>query len=471
MAASVSFYQNHSCDISLCTDCNRSVHVDFAIPPAPAANAILRSGHMPSDMERQSILRTIETMEECDNELEKQILALESQRKQLEQARSTIGSALIVQKAYLAPIRRLPLEVLLNVMACACEGEIDLAVRICPPLALGAVCKTWRGAFEYPGGWHHLYLCENDIDYHLISQTHRWQYLYLRDSPTSVDAVDDFVWIKDKPFPLLQKLRGTARHLKLAVESGVFEGFRSLRFVVISNEEYQNAIPALPWAQLEALHTRLCSNPYALQVLQQCRQLRRWTHTDLGIKPGLWAPPNLIRLKHLREITVYIPFSSEGNLLPNLITPALESMTIVWDASARDPFITRAIPALVARSSCTLRRLELYAPFFIDYDCLLALRDVRKFYLKGSDYAPVNQPFIDKLIMGDLFPLLETLGLSGNLTFSDNSVRELVRVRRSAGDTLQQIILDFTDHDIVRHGPYQDVVDGLREVPSVYVRP
>ncbi|KAI5835977.1 hypothetical protein K523DRAFT_259475 [Schizophyllum commune Tattone D] len=468
---------------------------------------------MPSDMSRQSILRTIETMEECDNELEKQILALESQRKQLEQARSTIGSALIVQKAYLAPIRRLPLEVLLNVMACACEGEIDLAVRICPPLALGAVCKTWRDlmlasprlwakwsieryyrtgmssgivarrlqAFvERSGGVpftqtieyrHHLYLCENDIDYHLISQTHRWQYLYLRDSPTSVDAVDDFVWIKDKPFPLLQKLRGTARHLKLAVESGVFEGFRSLRFVVISNEEYQNAIPALPWAQLEALHTRLCSNPYALQVLQQCRQLRRWTHTDLGIKPGLWAPPNLIRLKHLREITVYIPFSSEGNLLPNLITPALESMTIVWDASARDPFITRAIPALVARSSCTLRRLELYAPFFIDYDCLLALRDVRKFYLKGSDYAPVNQPFIDKLIMGDLFPLLETLGLSGNLTFSDNSVRELVRVRRSAGDTLQQIILDFTDHDIVRHGPYQDVVDGLREVPSVYVRP
>ncbi|KAL1722171.1 hypothetical protein EV715DRAFT_193326 [Schizophyllum commune] len=447
MAASVSFYQNHSCDISLCTDCNRSVLVDFAIPPAPAANAILRSGHMPSDMERQSILRTIETMEECDNELEKQILALESQRKQLEQARSTIGSALIVQKAYLAPIRRLPLEVLLNVMACACEGEIDLVVRFCPPLALSAVCKTWRGASDYPGD------------------------LYLRNSATSVHAAEDFVWIKDKPFPLLRKLRGTARHLELAVESGAFEGFPNLRCVVISNEEHRNAIPALPWAQLEALDTRLCSNAYALQVLQQCRQLRSWSHTVSKTEPGPWMPPNLIRLKRLREINIHISFDSERNPLQNLITPALESMTVVWDASARYPFITRAIPALVARSSCTLRRLELYAPFFIDYDCLLALRDVRTFHLKGSEYAPVNQPFIDKLIMGDLFPLLETLGLSGNLTFSDNSVRELVRVRKSAGDTLQEIILNFMDHDIDRHGPYQDVADGLREVPSVYVHP
>ena len=315
------------------------------------------------------------------------------------------------------------------------------------------------------------YLCQSDIVYHLVSQTHRWQDLYLRNSATSVHAAEDFVWIKDKPFPLLRKLRGTARHLELAVESGAFEGFPNLRCVVISNEEHRNAIPALPWAQLEALDTRLCSNAYALQVLQQCRQLRSWSHTVSRTEPGPWMPPNLIRLKHLREINIHISFNSERNPLQNLITPALESMTVVWDASARYPFITRAIPALVARSSCTLRRLELSAPFFIDYDCLLALRDVREFYLKGSEYAPVNQPFIDKLIMGDLFPLLDTLGLSGNLTFSDNSVRELVRVRKSAGDTLQQIILDFMDHDIDRHGPYQDVVDGLREVPSVYVRP
>ncbi|KAI5898028.1 uncharacterized protein SCHCODRAFT_02744332 [Schizophyllum commune H4-8] len=439
MAASVSFYQNHSCDILLCKDCNLSLHVDYAIPPTPAANTILRSGHMPSDMERQSILRTIETMEDCDNELEKQLAALDTQRKQLEQARSTISSALIVQKAYLTPIRRLPLEILSNVMAWACEGEIDLAVRVCPPLALSAVCKTWRD-------------------------------LYLIDSARSVGAVEDFVWIKNRPLPLLRKLGGTVRHLELAVESGVFEGFSSLRCVVISNEQNRNAIPALPWGQLEVLDTRLCSNAYALQVLQQCHQLRSWNHTVLRIEPGLWAPPSLVRLKHLRVINIHIPFNSVRNPLQHLITPALESLSVVWENGARYPFATRAIPAFVARSSCTLCRLELSAPFFIDYDCLLALRDVRTLHLKGSDYAPINQPFIDRLITGDLFPLLETLELSGNLTFSNDSIRELVRVRESAECTLQQITLDFTEHDIARHGPYRDVVNGLREVPPVYVR-
>ena len=172
------------------------------------------------------------------------------------------------------------------------------------------------------------YLCQSDIVYHLVSQTHRWQDLYLRNSATSVHAAEDFVWIKDKPFPLLRKLRGTARHLELAVESGAFEGFPNLRCVVISNEEHRNAIPALPWAQLEALDTRLCSNAYALQVLQQCRQLRSWSHTVSRTEPGPWMPPNLIRLKHLREINIHISFNSERNPLQYLITPALESMTV-----------------------------------------------------------------------------------------------------------------------------------------------
>ena len=56
--------------------------------------------------------------------------------------------ALAVQRAYVAPIRRVPAELLEIIFEWSCM-EATLGPDSCTPLDISAVCKQWRGIYSY----------------------------------------------------------------------------------------------------------------------------------------------------------------------------------------------------------------------------------------------------------------------------------------------------------------------------------
>ena len=116
------------------------------MPPPGPENIILRTGRILSDAEAelvdQSIARLDERLEEMDDEVDD----LEALIAQIRNGQRALRSLCRVQRAYLAPVRKLPPEILSIIFKMCYDDEpVDLSRKRCEPLVLSAVCKTWRG--------------------------------------------------------------------------------------------------------------------------------------------------------------------------------------------------------------------------------------------------------------------------------------------------------------------------------------
>ena len=61
------------------------------------------------------------------------------------QIQQKLENALAMQRAYVAPVRRVPVEVLEMIFELSCE-DATIDPSDCTPLALSAVCRLWRRA-------------------------------------------------------------------------------------------------------------------------------------------------------------------------------------------------------------------------------------------------------------------------------------------------------------------------------------
>ena len=134
-------------DVHLWQTSDYTIPVNFDRIPPLSADPVLRNGHIFQDRERYAIAGAIENMSRKREVLQKELQAQGAPTEQLRHAIDTLDNALKSYAAYVAPVRRLPVELLAEIMDLACAEESHLAAEFCQPLALSAVSRRWRGEF------------------------------------------------------------------------------------------------------------------------------------------------------------------------------------------------------------------------------------------------------------------------------------------------------------------------------------
>ena len=134
----------------LCHGCDNACHVELDLPPPGPENIILRTGRILSAAEAEHVRQSIAQLDECVEEIEDEVDDLEALIAQLREGQRALKGLRRVQRAYLAPVRKLPPEIL-SIIFKMCYGDepIDLSRKRCEPIILSAVCKTWRGKSAY----------------------------------------------------------------------------------------------------------------------------------------------------------------------------------------------------------------------------------------------------------------------------------------------------------------------------------
>ena len=109
----------------------------------------MRTGYLPTTTEARlicdAIAETNGRLKEIDHELERS----SESRKHLDALRRSLEYSQGVRRALLAPIRRLPTDILSEIFKACCGDAIEIAYERCEPLVLGSVCKSWRGTSNF----------------------------------------------------------------------------------------------------------------------------------------------------------------------------------------------------------------------------------------------------------------------------------------------------------------------------------
>ncbi|KAI5900706.1 uncharacterized protein SCHCODRAFT_02695869 [Schizophyllum commune H4-8] len=470
-------------------------------------------------MEAQSMLSALERTQGYWSQIEAVIDQQERLLDLLKGSRNVLKNVLDVQRSYMAPIRRLPQEILSEIMEWACGDDVDLSAPLCAPLALAAVCKTWRAiALACPKLWttwstpddedllgsvwpetsklsmiiprleiflarsgnlplvqpikyeHQSYLLKPPNAWFLdvlLHHTQRWQHLQIINSSFSVQHPQDFAVLKGKPVPPLHALSGDARHLQLAVDSGVFRDFPRLRVVMLLDPNHTQIIPGLPWNQIQILAMNEVTIMYVLEILRQCPNLRT---IGLKVETQGHAPigDGVVNLPNLVNIRLDTNATNSYDTLAHITAPALHNFTFRWEGHHQsNSTLSDSLPAFLSRSSCALRNLTLHRPSSLDYAVLASQRDVTNFRWYAVEDLPVPVDFVAKLTTLELFPRLERLELGGFVAFRGGDLVNLAKARMAAGCPLQVLKLEAVKV-LGRPGLEDDAPDRLEGLVPVF---
>ena len=138
----------------LCNACDYAYRVELDMPPQGSENIILRTGRLLSGAEEERIEQNIAQTDESLQKLGAKVKDLMALVAQLHDGERELMERRKVQQAYLAPVRRLPPEILSIIFKMYCgDRSVDLLQKRCPPLFLSSVCKVWRGKLNQPFPW------------------------------------------------------------------------------------------------------------------------------------------------------------------------------------------------------------------------------------------------------------------------------------------------------------------------------
>ena len=125
------------------------MELDVNLPSPPAQNEFLRSGRHLSAADTELMKQEAAKTDALLNGIGREIGDMWEMLASLENAERMLQDLRTTQQAYLAPIRRLPPEVLSEIFKLYCGDPCtDITLKHCPPLVLGSVCKSWRGTLS-----------------------------------------------------------------------------------------------------------------------------------------------------------------------------------------------------------------------------------------------------------------------------------------------------------------------------------
>ncbi|KAL1715629.1 hypothetical protein EV715DRAFT_206957 [Schizophyllum commune] len=502
--------------VDLCTDCGCVFTIDLVLPPLPRYDGPLRAGIAASEAETRSIKATmVETnglLQDVNEELEHYRSVVAS----LEDVQLYLETMLDVQRAHIAPIRRLPSEVLSEIFMWACLGE-EVGGWRCMPVDISQVCKSWRDTI------HNLPTLWSQLEYRLYGDTtakeKRILDLCLRNSkglplrhPIKFSdcpgGIATFEIIRkysaqltslimstfhstfgdslcgtlgDRPLTHLRSLEGEASHLLMGDVHRVFERRApALRCVKLTNTlEFTSELPNLPWAQLDELHLE-CTWDYALIVLARCTNLPTLTLKVIlpPARPNPTANIPHTTMRGLSALNIRFAGLEDTRMLDFLTVPGLTALELRWPEKSHDAREYRGfhVSRLVGRSACRLNELKLYgAPaserqfVFTSYPGLRSLAiDVRE------DVPLTDDGFVSLAATGPsgspaILVDLEELDIGGPGRFRGEVVMEMIEARRAAGKPLKRACIDIKRADLDYFGTVETADAIERMGPGIEV--
>lgn len=189
-------------DIILCQKCRSTFRVHDHVLPSSLVTDLRDGIQISADVHAESIRRTLDGLQPKLCEYDAEIEALEETLVYLKKCRADVAHSISVYKTYLAPIRRLPLELLREIFLEACsstflavpEREI-LQTASQTPLNIASVCSYWRDiCLAFPHLWTSIFV--NADNAKLTEQEKNLVSLFQRRSlsrPTHISISADFL--------------------------------------------------------------------------------------------------------------------------------------------------------------------------------------------------------------------------------------------------------------------------------------
>ncbi|KAI5885895.1 uncharacterized protein SCHCODRAFT_02592432 [Schizophyllum commune H4-8] len=502
-------------NIQLCNRCNHSYSISFQIPD----KASLRTGCLPTTIGARLICDAIAEADDHIEEIGHELERLNESLKRLDTLKRSLEYSQDVRRALVAPVRRLPTEILAEIFKACCGDAICIAIERCAPLELGSVCKVWRdtivgmptlwAGFFFSYDLHRCYappaslvtrlktFLENSGDVPLrhcigeqgwsleslsgdlfeaiLQHSHRWTCLWVCPPPrTSIVNRDSlFSQLEGRSLSRLTSLQGSHNDLCEGNESNLFH-IPTLRSLLILFERGSDAriMPNLPWEQLECLY--IDGPPhYSYDILRRCPNVVEWNYSNKWCctSPAT-IPETAIRLSHLRKLSVDITQeTADAALLGRLEAPSVESLALDWDISPQSLLSESYLGRLVERFSRRLRCLRLIGFQPIGRSCLSSLPDLHTLEI-GYFFPSFNQDWLDDLSAVDdagsprILPRLQIMKIEDPLSFPPAALVEMLEARRAMGHGLERLMLH---RDVVEDSSEwnDDVTARLRSlVPS-----
>ncbi|KAI5899460.1 uncharacterized protein SCHCODRAFT_02560654 [Schizophyllum commune H4-8] len=488
-------------DVSLCNHCEHAVHLQLDVPPSAPNNAILRTNRQLYSVDMMRAEESLEEMEKALLQVEQAKDALQAASRRVERLERELLRRRDAQRAYAAPVRRLPKGIMSEIFQLSCGDESWLNDKYLMPLVLSSVCKSWRDtahathsiwadlsldSWELAGTTRSpvlrrlkLFLSHSGsipfqrcIVYYrpftealyvsqafeaLVEHVQRWTQLFV-----GLCAVDEgprkdyfsfkgdfgriFSHLEGKEFSCLRSLTGDPDILSEGNAKGIFRHLPSLRDVTLHcNGDMHPEVPQLPWEQLEQLDLE-ASPAYAVDIIRRCSNLvnLRFTNKrreDLDAAPKLAGGP--VVLPRLRTLRVFESGGNKTTLLDRLTAPSLEEAILEYDSVAS--IDKTGFPLFLPRSHCPLRCLILYSSHTLTKSFLALLPELVKLTLYTGKKSTAG--FVNMLTLGDriglprFLPSLEELHIFGEIHAESNAMLAMVRARRDFGRPIQTLSL------------------------------
>ncbi|KAJ7141598.1 hypothetical protein C8R46DRAFT_1361193 [Mycena filopes] len=355
---------------------------------------------------------------------------LMEQHKKLARTASALQPPLTLERFREAPIRRLPSDVLAEIIGSSSDGRIQPLGRGLPPL-VSRVCRWWRAvALDHPTFWASFSLSLNE------TRSARWLGLYLE---------------RSKTLPLTIDLNTTVWPLEWAVESYVngliaAHAERLESFTLRGTRWHSLDTKGIPTSQIRTLCLHLDNTYFDLRGFSNLTSLS-WSFTfGLWGRRG-WRTDLTVALPKLS--TLQVDFSGAGpqtttavihspentNFLHHFTTPALKSLAIT---SLDGP---GGLTAFIKRSGCKLDHLRLEQASMRVSDLLLTLQvlsSLGSFEVVDGFATSFTNRVLEAMTMlpgrPGVLPELKRLRVDGRYAFSDMALVEMLESRTTMGD-------------------------------------
>ncbi|TRM63411.1 hypothetical protein BD626DRAFT_388474, partial [Schizophyllum amplum] len=345
--------------VLLCKRCSRSHTLPRHSIPNRTVQEDLRYGRLLSKLEVRNIPSTISNATQHLKSIDDEVVVLQAKLEGMMELKRIVQCAIDARQALLAPVRRLPDELLAEIFSLACGNGEDIEKRWPMPLTLSSVSSIWRDdiAVSLPKIWSRirwnlrsksivvdrlpLYLSRvgnatfthpvmfaplcRDIFKMILEHSGLWRSLVTRAS----EFFDDF---NRRALPRLEKLEVDVEHLPPgdSANGAVFEGAPLLRHLHIINYSRLNFTAFhFHWAQITTLSTN-CTDAYLCNVLLvDCPHLVTLMHHTRSKGDENLPITAHHTLEHLRSMTVIVSFDGPSDeycwMLDHLTTPRLQS--------------------------------------------------------------------------------------------------------------------------------------------------
>ncbi|KAL1707895.1 hypothetical protein EV121DRAFT_277683 [Schizophyllum commune] len=495
----------------ICATCRRDIVFPVHIP--------LNDGHIPSPVEKCAMQTYIQETLDSLAKLDTYKQAVQQVMDSMNAVESKLRHALAVQRAHVAPIRRVPAELLEIIFEWSCM-EATLGPDKCTPLDMSAVCKQWREIMHScPRIWSNMQLtnlpfmdCSQRPPAakrlkHCLSMTRgcplsqpiranldtgcrgwnllrilarhmdQWRHFQaddLREEPAKL--------LQGRPYTRLHTLDIDVLNLELITtgSSRPFWNTPALRTLIIKDvlggEDISPALNTLPLAQLQELHTAV-SPDWTLALLNRCPDLTRWVH---DFRPYMFHSrpevPQEVTLLHLRVIHADHFHAGDCVYLDSIVAPSLRTLHLTWS----HPLFgapRRATSAPLAFLQCagdTVQDLTLHDPPAGIRANIPLFSNLRSLSLHTQPSDTLTDDFFvtltERAADGEpaTLPMLEELELSGHGRYRGQKVLEMVKARRAAGRSLRSLDLDLFFVDMEYFGSLV-VLKRLRELVPEFV--